>query len=286
MLIYSEMNFSMLRKTIKKFLRKFYFIDFLKKISKLINKKHPLQQIISDKNYDIKFCGTEYGGWSFVDEENLKSSTIISAGLGEDASFDIEFAAKYNAKIIIIDPTPRAITHYKEIIKNIGNISTTEYANGGKQPVNAYDLSKIKKDNLLLIEKALWHKNEKIRFYSPPNPEYVSHSILNFQNNYNKNSPFIEVMCVTIDSLLSQLNLNKGDIPLMKLDIEGAEIEFLIDCLDKDFKPTQILVEFDELNAPSKKGFDRVSLADTALKNNNYKLLKSDGKSNFLYYRN
>ena len=85
---------------------------------------------------------------------------------------------------------------------------------------------------------------------------------------------------------MDKLNLNYNDIPLIKLDIEGAEIEFLVDCFNKGFRPKQILVEFDELNIPSKKGFERVTYINQILINNNYHLLKTNGKADFLYFKN
>ena len=93
----------------------------------------------------------------------------------------------------------------------------------------------------MLIEKALWNKNESLRFYEPPNPNHVSHSIINYQNEYKKNTSFIEVSAITIENLLNELNLNPEDIPLIKLDIEGAEIEFLNNCLNYGFKPRKYL---------------------------------------------
>ena len=53
-------------------------------------KLHPIQKIIPDPT-ETCFLGTDYGGWHFVDL-NLQGTTIISAGLGEDGSFDLEFA--------------------------------------------------------------------------------------------------------------------------------------------------------------------------------------------------
>ena len=277
----------MLKNSVKNFLKRIKLLTFAKKIKRLFfTKKHPLQNFKDAKIDNIISLGTEYGGWSFVDEDNLKNCTIISAGLGEDASFDIEFASKYDARIIIVDPTPRAIKHYDEIINSLGNSSKTEYLEGGKQPINSYNLINLKKENLILLKKALWNKNEKLRFFSPPNPEHVSHSIINYQNQYKGNTNFIEVDAITIDKLLNQLNLNKDDIPLIKLDIEGAEIEFLIDCFSKGFRPRQILVEFDELNVPSRRGFQRVTEINQILINNNYQLIKTDGKADFLYLKN
>lgn len=275
----------MLKKSFKNFLKSIKLFNFAKNLKGLFVKKHPLQNFKDTKVENITFLGTRYGGWSFVDEDILNNCTIISAGLGEDASFDIEFASKYNAKIIIVDPTPRAIKHYNEIINSLGNLSQAEYVESGKQPINAYNLKNLKKENLILLQKALWNKNEKLRFFSPPNPEYVSHSIINYQNKYKENTNFIEVDSITIDKLLDQLHLNKDDIPLIKLDIEGAEIEFLVDCFSKGFRPRQILVEFDELNVPSRKAFERVTYINQILIDNNYQLLKTDGQADFLYLR-
>ena len=280
-----KLHILILRNIIKKFLEKLYFLTFIKKILRF-TKKHSLQKIKVEKGNKIIYLGSEYGGWNLVDEDILKNCTIISGGLGEDASFDIEIAIKYNAKVIIVDPTPRAINHYYQIIKSLGKLSKTDYVDGGNQPINTYDLSSLKKDNLVLIKKALWNKNEKLKFYPPRNPEHVSHSIINYQNQYKDTKNFIEVESITIDKLLDELNLNKYNIPLIKLDIEGAEIEFLIDCFNKGFRPKQILVEFDELNALSIRGFKRVTEINKLLKDNNYHLLKSDGQSNFLYFRN
>jgi len=64
--------------------------------------------------------GTVYGGWTFENSPDLKNSTVVSCGLGEDASFDIEFAAKFNAKVILVDPTPRSIRHFEGISKRFG----------------------------------------------------------------------------------------------------------------------------------------------------------------------
>ena len=276
----------MLKNFFKNFLKSIKLFTLAKKVKGIFVNKHPLQNFRDANDHNIIFLGTRYGGWSLVDEDNLKNCTIISAGLGEDASFDIEFASRYNAKIIIVDPTPRAIKHFNEIISSLGNISKNEYVEGGKQPINSYNLKNIKKENLVLVKKALWNKNEKLRFFSPPNPQHVSHSIINYQNQYKENTNFIEVESITIDKLLDKINLTKDDIPLIKLDIEGAEIEFLVDCFSKGFRPRQILVEFDELNAPSRRAFERVTYINQILIDNNYQLIKTDGQADFLYLRN
>ena len=129
--------------------------------------RHPIQDSKTVDGFNIIHLGTVYGGWSFVDEQDLYGCTIISAGLGEDASFDIEFASKYNAKVIIVDPTPRAISHFKKITEAIGNPSKQHYLNNGCQPIDAYNLSDVTEDNITLITKALWNRNTNLKFFEP-----------------------------------------------------------------------------------------------------------------------
>ena len=45
---------------------------------------------VTSTNLILKSFGSAYGGWVVAISNSLKSSTIISCGLGEDATFDIE----------------------------------------------------------------------------------------------------------------------------------------------------------------------------------------------------
>lgn len=64
--------------------------------------------------------GTEYGGFYYP--ENLdgldENSIVYCIGAGEDISHDIMVANKLNCKVYIMDPTPRAIEHYK-LVKDV-----------------------------------------------------------------------------------------------------------------------------------------------------------------------
>jgi len=119
---------------------------------------HPICLDPNTNNESIIFLGSKYGGWSLVDENSLEGSTIISAGLGEDASFDVEFAARYGARVMILDPTPRASNYFKGMISRLGNPKVTEYTATGYQPFDAYELTQVNVDNFVLIEKALWNE--------------------------------------------------------------------------------------------------------------------------------
>ena len=90
--------------------------SFLKKLHNKI-----IKFIIPVKNndlYTIEHYGTYYGGYDIVNKTQIKN--VISCGLGEDATFDIEMLNKFDCKIFVIDPTPRSIIHYKEISKRFG----------------------------------------------------------------------------------------------------------------------------------------------------------------------
>lgn len=245
--------------------------------------RHPLQNTKADRSYPLNRLGTEYGGWTFVDDSRLYGSTIISAGLGEDASFDVEIAKRYGATIVVVDPTPRAITHFEEICANFGNDKSTNYVPGGKQPVSAYDLRQLDSAHFKLIPKALWNTASVLKFFSPDNPRHVSHSVVNFHHDYAQDTRHIEVDSITLDELLSQLPIDADELQLIKLDIEGAEIEVISDFLQKGIRPRQILVEFDELNAKSPIGLERVDFIHEMLTSCAYKCIWTDGKADFLY---
>ena len=158
---------------------------------------------------------------------NRSKLNVLSAGVGEDVSFDIEFLNRYNSNFYFVDPTPRAIQHMENLIKNIGKPKTLPYStNSGKQPINAYNLKDIDIAKINVIEKALFNKsNMMVRFYLPKNKENVSHSISNFQNNFAKDTEFIYVKTSTVSDILQKSKISNFDI--IKLDIEGAEIAVL-----------------------------------------------------------
>jgi FkbM family methyltransferase len=238
---------------------------------------------LAPHHLQLQKIGSEYGGWTFADLPKLHGSTIISCGLGEDASFDVEFAARYGARVVLVDPTPGAIKHFEAIQANIGSKSTTPYSTGGAQPISAYDLSTITTDNLELYRKALWNETKSVSFFLPRNHEHISHSIVNFQNEYRSDTESITVPAVTLDLLMRELNLTS--VPLLKLDIEGAEIEVILDMLAKRILPNQLLVEYDELSVPSKRTKVRVQSTHDQLLRHGYQLVHFDYPSNFLYVK-
>ena len=188
--------------------------------------------------------GTPYGGWHFVHSSNFHEGSVLAAGLGEDASFEVAFASIYGAHVVVVDPTPRAIEHFAEIQYRLGRVADSPFKAGGSQPVSAYDLSRVGTGNLTLEEAALWSTNGFVDFFPPSNPDHVSHSISNYQNGRKAQAGKITVRSIDYQTLCDKYFGGKSP-ELIKLDIEGAEIQVLPQILKNP--PGQILVEFDEL---------------------------------------
>lgn len=244
--------------------------------------RHPLQKTKTSTQYPLRRLGSDYGGWTFVDDPALHGGSIISAGLGEDASFDLEFCESYDAKIIMVDPTPRAIAHFSSIIDNIGKGRVRKYRADGEQPVGAYELRGVQADNLVLVEKALWNDATILKFYEPDNSRHVSHSIVQ-PRGHGDNAPHKEVQAITVTDLLRTIGLEPQEIQLIKLDIEGAEIEVISDLLDRRIRPKQILVELNDLNDPVSPDLRRVDFISAKLADNGYECVYTDGKADFLF---
>ena len=184
--------------------------------------------------------GTNYGGWFIPKECKLdKNSIIYAVGVGEDISFDIKLQTKYNSNIILIDPTKRAIKHFEEcqiyyksnkIFKFTGNIQTDYYSNIINEIPNF--------NKFMYIPIGLWDKKDKLKFYKQTNNN-VSQSIIT--DMFTKDYDIIEVD--TLKNIMQ--NFNHNYIDLLKLDIEGAEINVLNKMLDDNIFPTFLCIEFD-----------------------------------------
>jgi FkbM family methyltransferase len=256
------------------------FLNRIKKIFLYFKLKFLINQR-SIRKESVEYLGSSYGGWYLKTDKKLYNSTIISAGLGEDASFDVEFLKKYKAKVLLVDPTPKAIIHYNNILLNKGKKRIKRYKkNSGKQDPSSYDLKKINNNNFILIEKALFNSNNKlVKFYRPHNPSHVSCSLKNNSNLKNT----ILVKTITVKNIMQSYNIN--EISLIKLDIEGAEIEVIKNFISDKIFPAQILVEFDELRNLSKKSIEQFLKIYRLLSINNYYSLNINNFPSFLFIK-
>ena len=223
--------------------------------------------------------GTNYGGWYVPKNMELNENSIIySGGVGEDISFDIKIQEKYKCNIFLIDPTEKALIHFNE---------AKEYYKNGKQ-----FLGNIQKDYIQCIQNnkpdfskfyyfniGLWNCHDKLKFYKQNNKNYVSQSLI--ENMFTQE--YDEVNVTTIKALMEEKK--HKTIDLLKLDIEGAEIEVIQQMLDDEIFPKYILIEFDLFLKKKDPGNKKTNDLISRLLSLNYIILINDNY-NITFYRN
>lgn len=182
------------------------------------------------------YLGTNYGGWE-IDIDSLSDGDfVIDAGLGEDISFLEELLKYKNVSIIGIDPTEKSHRYVeKKAIKNFQ-----------------------------LIKKAIASKDiEKIKIFKNSNPNHVSESYYSEHQSVNEN--FYEVDTISFSDIIEKYKPS-----LIKMDIEGAEYDVLMECIGVK----QICVEFHHHCLTNKTIDDTSNIIDTFAKNG-YKVISN-----------
>jgi FkbM family methyltransferase len=237
--------------------------------------KYPELQIVA--------LGSEYGKKFLALLDLPQNPLLISGGVGEDVSFDVEFVNSYSGEVLLFDPTPRAVAHFQDMTSRYGRRSETAYSKDGRQPIESYSLENVSERNVRFFEYALLNSPRKVNFYEPPVKSHVSYSVQNIQNSFKKSGSYIEVDAIGPKEVLSLAN--NRDVDILKLDIEGSEYEFLSASFGMKFLPKQILVEIDELHFPSLRTRRIAKKLLKLLEINGYTLVFRDG-FNFTYCRN
>tara|TARA_B100000575_G_scaffold184579_1_gene148453 strand:- start:8201 stop:8824 length:624 start_codon:yes stop_codon:yes gene_type:complete len=162
---------------------------------------------------NIAMLGTDYGGW-IVDLDMIpQGSTVISAGVGEDISFDLEIIKRYSCHIIGIDPTPKS---------------------------HKFIQSQNKLKNFTLLKKALTHKNDDIvKLFKNTNPDHVSESEL-FKHHAVSQYDYHLAETISLPFLFGK----HDNISLIKMDIEGSEYSVIENLKTIPDSVRQICVEF------------------------------------------
>jgi FkbM family methyltransferase len=205
---------------------------------------------------------------------------VLLAGAGEDISFDVEFVSRHSATAIICDPTPRAIAHHQSVLERIGREATEGYSITGLQPVAAYDLSRLSPSQLVLAQTAIAQEDGTARFFPPQNPLHVSHSITNWQRGYTQEGEFITVTTSSPQRIAREVGVKS--FPLVKLDIEGAELDLIPHVVEVMSDQSQLLVEFDGLFLGNTSEVRKAQDAVDILVENSFYPVWGD-KTNFLF---
>jgi len=186
--------------------------------------------------------GTAYGGWIIPDNAELDADSICYlAGAGEDISFDCELVKRFGCRARVVDPTPRAIEHFRQLVDAVRN--------GQRFPVNSsssdfYDLTPEQLTRLSFLPVGLADKDVELNFFLPKNPAHVSCSTVNLQ----KTEDFFTAQCHRLATVMAQQGDSRVD--LLKMDIEGGEYVVINDLVNSGMLPRLLLIEFDETHTP------------------------------------
>lgn len=172
--------------------------------------KPPVNSIDVKQSYTV--YGTEYGGWPLIDGSVDANSTILSVGLGEDVSFDIEVIERFGCTIHGCDPTPRSLAWLK--IQSL--------------PANFH-----------VHALGLGEKDGPATFIPPAKDAHVSFSAT---RGKGQSGNAIEIDVCTLPTLIERIGVDQIDV--LKMDIEGFEYGVIDQLAATAIRPMQILVEF------------------------------------------
>ena len=190
----------------------------------------------------LRRLGTVYGGWIIPADHGLTAESLCyCVGAGEDISFECALVEQYQCRVRIIDPTPRAVQHFKDLEQAVRS--------GKRFPVNNsqvdfYSITGAHIDRLQILPVGLAGTDAELKFYLPQNPMHVSCSVMNLQ----KTDQYFTAPCLRLSSIMRQ----QGDssIDMLKIDIEGAEYGVIEDLVMSSSLPRLLLIEFDEAHTP------------------------------------
>jgi FkbM family methyltransferase len=157
--------------------------------------------------------GSDYGGW-WIPVNLPNAATCITAGVGEDISFDLELIDRFGCNVLAIDPTPKAISYVE----------------------SRTDLS----EKFVFDPVGLWSSDTVLEFFAPADSNHASFSATNLQ----KTDSSIKCRVEQLETIVRRHKIEQVD--LLKIDIEGAEFEVIDNMLSTDIRPQVLCVEFDQ----------------------------------------
>jgi FkbM family methyltransferase len=144
----------------------------------------------------------------------------------------------------MFDPTPRAVEHVNKIKNFLNNseelTSNKRYGGGQHNYLDIIKNSGCNPTNLVFEPIGIYNKDDFLEFYFPNNDEYVSCSLETYGRNSNK---YIKVPVKKVETIMKENNHSKIDV--LKIDIENAEYDVLMNMFDSIIFPTYICIDFD-----------------------------------------
>lgn len=189
-------------------------------------------------------------GWLAPVRWETAAPVCYCVGAGEDISFDLALAGN-GARVVIVDPTPRAIAHVVPLVSGNPQVRFLPYA--------------------------LWSQDCEVTLYEPRDASHVSHSIVNLQGT----TKGFKAPGRTLQTIMSECG--HTSIDLLKIDIEGAEYAVLRDVIAQAIPIGIIAVEFDELSYPTRGAWRRIRAMTDEMRDAGYHLSAVDSGSNYTF---
>lgn len=158
------------------------------------------------------WIGTSYGGWPLPEGILGPDSICYLAGLGEDASFDLELIAQFGCTVHAFDPVPEAVRYGTGIAES--------------------------EPRFVFHPFGLWSEDTTLTFHEHSSEGYVSRSVTDMHGTGT--GPALEVK----DLARLPAELGHDHIDVLKLSVEGSEYELLDVIVDHRMDVETILVEF------------------------------------------
>ncbi|WP_180982576.1 FkbM family methyltransferase [Methylocella silvestris] len=145
--------------------------------------------------------------WAVLRNSINAQSFIISAGVGRSITFEEAIIEKFDATVILLDPSPTGVETMRK---------------------------KTDKRNIDFLEMGLASQGGEISFGRPDRTDEGS-----FRKGGKEEGIVFE--CISLDELLAKYDKNKID--LLKIDVEGFEYEIIESIFEKKLDVEQICVE-------------------------------------------
>lgn len=208
--------------------------------------------ILFNRKHVVEHLGTNYGGWRIPKNDLSKLKHVISAGIGEDISFETDLIkVNTNVNIYLFDPTPPGFNHIK-LFKEYNDFPERLLINSGKkkhpkdktnQSYPKLEYEEIKR--LMYYSLGLEELPTQLKLALPKSSEILSYS----KEFVSDSDNYIICECLPVSKILTEhLNLNGADIDLIKMDIEGSEYGVVNDLIRHNIFPRLVIFEIHMFN--------------------------------------
>jgi FkbM family methyltransferase len=220
---------------------------------------------------NLEHVGSKYHGYHIPSNYLTKQSVCYCIGAGDDISFDTELKIKFDADVVMFDPTPASKDHFDKL-RNALRLNQPPPKVHGDPSFN-YRISADKLEEMTFVQEGVWTEKTILKFHDPDVEGYVSQSVFLFKDSK-------KVMELPVDRLSSLMKkLGHQQVDLVKLEIEGAEYTVIDTILEDRLNVKMILVEFDEIyHVKGFSHFKRIRSTCAKLKKAGYILAHSTPK--------